>query len=391
MRRTWIDTRGRSTINAVNASLGSSTDYMDEATVFGRLNNIKNAVQLHILLVVNDTGSPDVDKDTALEADLFDAGYNVVVVDHDDIAGNLELEFDFIIVSGSVLASDAADLLPLKYAECPLLVLNAALAASSVFSLGATPGTVASQTQAEVTDNTVEWLLGVALGDVTITASATLETLDTKAANAIEFAQQQGAGTKIVSLYLPGGLDDDGAVPYAPPYSRYFIGVSNFTLAELTFLQATAALGDHLVQESRYTSEIVINIKRTYQEAIPDVEFSKTAIDTTLTADPPSADKDNSIVDLDVKTNLRYVLRSLWVNTTSFGTGAKITYKLWTLLNGAVTMVKEVDVAALGIQNLTDIFGLHEVHGDGIWVTAQTDVGNTGACSGTYCYAKARK
>jgi len=54
-------------------------------------------------------------------------------------------------------------------------------------------------------------------------------------------------------------------------------------------------------------------------------------------------------------------------------------------------MVTSVDVSTLGIQNLMDLFGLPEVHGDGIWITAQTDVGTTGACSGTYRYAEARK
>ncbi len=378
-------------VDDIETVLGVSTDAMNVNTVYSHLNNIKNAVQLRVLIVVNDTSSLDVDKDTALIDGHRAAGYEVIVADHNDIAGSLELSYDFISVAGSVLAADAADLAPLQFAECPVVIFNAEIAASVVFNLGATPGTVVAQTQVEVTDNTVEWLIDFALGDVTITASATLETLDTKATNAIETVQQQGVGTKIISLFLAGGEEDGGAVPYTVPYSRHFIGTPNFTLLNDTFDAAIAVVGDHVVQEARYTGAVDVNVKRTYQESIPDVEFSKSAIDTTLSSNPPSADSANSIVDLDVKTNLRYVLRSLWINTTSFGTGAKITYKLWTLLNAVVTKVVEVDVAVLGIQSLPDLFGLQEVHGDGVWITAQTDVGNTGACSGTYCYAEARK
>ncbi len=133
----------------------------------------------------------------------------------------------------------------------------------------------------------------------------------------------------------------------------------------------------------------VISGVNTYQEQIPDTDFSLAAIDDTLTADPPSADAENSMVDIDAIVGSTFVLRGLWVNVTSFGTGAKLIFKLWTLVNAVVTMVDSVDVAALGIQNLVDIFGLQEVHADGIWITAQTDVGTTGACSGTYRWAKA--
>ena len=126
-----------------------------------------------------------------------------------------------------------------------------------------------------------------------------------------------------------------------------------------------------------------------YQEQIPDTDFTLASVDTTLSADPPSADAPNSVVDIDVVSGKTHVLRSLWVNVTSFGTGTKLIFKLWTLLNTAVTMVDSVDVTATGIQTLMDLFGLPEVHADGIWITVQTDVGTTGACSGTYRYATA--
>jgi hypothetical protein len=134
-----------------------------------------------------------------------------------------------------------------------------------------------------------------------------------------------------------------------------------------------------------------ISAGQAYQEQIPDTDFALAAIDDTLTAPPPSADAENSVVDIDQNAGDTFVLRSLWVNVTSFGTnGTKLTFKLWVPVNGVVTKVDEVDVDALGIQNLMDIFGLQEVHADGIWVTVQTDGDSSdAACSGTYRYAKA--
>ncbi|MBA7679753.1 hypothetical protein ES703_88056 [subsurface metagenome] len=53
-----------------------------------------------------------------------------------------------------------------------------------------------------------------------------------------------------------------------------------------------------------------------------------------------------------------------------------------------------MEVSDLGIQNLMDLFGLQEVHADGIWVTVVTDATDEpgdAACEGSYRYAEARK
>ena len=132
----------------------------------------------------------------------------------------------------------------------------------------------------------------------------------------------------------------------------------------------------------------------TYQEQIPDVDFDLAVIDDDLTAPPPNADAENSVVDIDENAGDTFVLRSLWVKITSFGTtgGTKLTFSLWTLVKGVVTEVDSVDVSDLGIQNLMDLFGLQEVHADGIWITVVTDATDEpgdAACEGTYRWAKA--
>jgi len=131
-----------------------------------------------------------------------------------------------------------------------------------------------------------------------------------------------------------------------------------------------------------------------YQEQIPDVDFDLAVIDDDLTAPPPTADAENSVVDIDENAGNTFVLRSLWVKITSFGTtgGTKLTFSLWTLVKGVVTEVDSVDVDTLGIQNLMDLFGLQEVHADGIWITVVTDATDEpgdAACEGSYRWAKA--
>jgi len=133
----------------------------------------------------------------------------------------------------------------------------------------------------------------------------------------------------------------------------------------------------------------VIGGVNTYQEQIPDTDFNLAAVSLAMATDPPGAPAANSVVDIDQVAGSTFVLRSIWINITSFGTGTLLKFKLWTLVNAVVTKVDEVDVASLGIQNLADIFGLQEVHADGIWITVQCDAGATGACAGTYRYAQA--
>ena len=158
--------------------------------------------------------------------------------------------------------------------------------------------------------------------------------------------------------------------------------------ATLTAIKgATWGAGDTL--EAIVDAIALLSTAGTYLEQIPDTDISLAAIDATLTADPPSADAANKVVDIDVSSGKTYVLRSLLINITSLGAASKLTFKLWTMLGTAVTQVDSVDVSATGIQNLFDLFGVQEVFGDGIWVTVQSDTGSDAALVGTYKYAQA--
>jgi len=375
----------------IDSKIGTPADNADLGTLFARHRKSYLGVHTHALLVVNDAAALDADLDTALRDWLLDIGMVVTVCDPADVAANLEISaFDLIVVSASCVAGDAGNLANLRTAEVPVICHSAAIAVSTVFNMGDTAATKAAQTQIEITDNSAMWLIALALGNLTVTASATIYTIATAGTNVVEFGQEANGTNLLTLLKLPQGEQDDGTPSYAPYFDRYFVGVGDYTNMNTVFKAIMEELLMHCIMEKRF-AEGLVSVKRVYEEQIPDSDFNLAAIDTALGADPPSADAENSVVDIDQKVNKTFVLRSLWVNVTSFGTGANMTFQLWVLLNGSVASVDSVVIDTTGIQNLMDIFGLPEVHADGIWITAIVDVGTTGACSGTYKYAEAKK
>jgi hypothetical protein len=127
-----------------------------------------------------------------------------------------------------------------------------------------------------------------------------------------------------------------------------------------------------------------------FQEVIPASVFSLAAIPTTLVSPPPAPTAANKVVTIDAVADTTFCLRSLFVNVTSFGTGTTLTFSLWAVVNAVLSEIDTSTVSALGYQNLMDLFGLQEVCSSAIYVTVIGNVGNTGACSGTYQYASAK-
>jgi len=203
---------------------------------------------------------------------------------------------------------------------------------------------------------------------------------------------------KVVTDALPnaGALNDLATILADTAELQVSLADGGFT--DLLIDAITTHLTD--IKGGTWSNETLVAIKaaidtiagvNTYQEQIPDTDFALAAIDDTLTADPPTADAENSVVDIDANAGDTFVLRSLWVNVTSLGTaGTKVTFKLWLPINSVVTMVDSVEITATGISNLMDLFAIPEVHGDSIHVTVETDSESADAAvSGTYKYAKA--
>jgi len=375
----------------LSRTIGLGTDAGDLATLFGRHKREYLGTHTHVLVVIGDTTAIDPDLDTALQQWLLDIGCVVTLCDPTDVNGELEPgSFDLVMVSASCDAGDVANLANLRTVGAPVICHSADIAASVVLDLGGTPHTEGAETQIEITDNTVMWLITQALADLTVQASANIYAMNTKTANAVTLAEEAtGTGNHLTAVRLVAGEENEAG--YAAFYDRYFIGVGDYTNMNAVWLAIMEELVMHCIMEKRFTEEAVVQVKGVYQEDIPDTDFALAAIDTVHTVDPPACDAANSVVDIDQKNNRTYVLRSLWVNVTDFGTGTQLTFELWVLINGVVTSVDSIVVNALGIQNLMDLFGLPEVHANGIWVTVITDVGVTGACSGTYNFAEAKK
>ncbi len=369
-------------VATINTNIGTATDDGDAATLFAKAKKIILGVHTHILLVVADASAPDADKDTALK-DLLEAqGYEVVVADPTDIAGNLELAFDFIVVSGSITVDN--NLGNLRDAGCPVICHSAAVAVSNnVFSLGANAGTEADQTDIEIITNTLIWLITTGTGDLAVTASATISHMQTKAANALKIAETSvGSGnTYHTMVRLLQNVEDDSG--YAANFDRYFIGVIDFTLANAVFKALMVVLWEHVLHEVRF-SELVVTPKRVYQEQIPDTDVSDTATTT---------ETECILLEKGPKNNRRFCLRDFRLKVQADPSPDTMTVRLYEYFEGSLTEVDsfDIDTTLWGTyHSLMDMFGVPEVHSDAIKITCQMDA-NSYAVKATYSYAEARK
>lgn len=229
---------------------------------------------------------------------------------------------------------------------------------------------------------TLKNLIGIPIDGDIATDIANVQT-DTTAILALD-------GSTLTAIPVPAGMaleatlgtptDTDIATDIVNVQTVVDLAADKITLDALVTTVGVAGAG---------LTAVTADIGTVFQEVLTPGTFDLSAIPTTVASPPPSATAANSVVDIDVVALTTHVLRSLWVNVTSFGTGATMTFGLWVTLNSAVTQVDEAVVSATGIQNLMDLFGLPQIFADGIWVTAIVDVGSTGACEGTYMYATA--
>lgn len=339
----------------------------------------------HLLLVVHDASSPDANLDTPLKYLLEEFGFEVDVADPADVAGNLELNYTAVVVSASCDAGDAGNLARLRTVDCPVVCHSAAIAVSAVFNLGATAGSEAAQTQIEIVDNTVQWFIDQATGDITLTTAATIYTMATKTTNAHTYAEEAtGTGNDLVMVYLLQGQDDGGTPAYAPSFDRCFFGIADMGKINDTCKTIIEHLYEHLLHEQRWSAEAVVVPKRGYQEDIPDTDVSDTATTT---------ESECILLELGPKHNKRFCLRHLRIKAQADPVGNTMTVKLYEYFDGALTNVDSFDIATGNwgtYHSLMDMFGLPEIHSDAIKVACVMDAG-TLAVKVTYSYAEAKK
>lgn len=351
----------------------------------GLIKKLVTAVHAHVLLVVHDASDLDADLDIPLREMLEEFGYTVDVADPADVAGNLELNYTAITVSASCVAGDATNLANLRIADCPVVCHSAAIAVSAVFYMGTGAGSEVSQTQIEIKDNTPQWFLVHALGDLTVTAAATIYTIATAGANASTYAEEAtGTGSDITFLYLLQGLDDDGAPAYAPGFDRGFCGVADMGKINAAFKTVLEHFYEHLLHEQRFSDEVVVVPKRAYQEQIPDDDVSDTATTT---------ESECILLTKGPKHNRRFCLRNLRIKAQADPAANTMTVKLYEYFEGALVNVDSFDITTSNwdtYHSLMDMFGIPEVHSDAFKVSCVMDAG-TLAVKATYCFSEAKK
>jgi len=401
-------------IAALAAALGNPTADMsavtqsEAASLAAYILNFRAHSRIHnqgrICLIVPDLADLAADlENTAIRAELDKIG-TVSLLDQTGVdAGEEDWNVYNLVVVGSNAhaAFVMANLDDLIVLDKPILVCNADVAEHLLMGTEAAQSTSDVNEFCETIDNRVMQLVFGAIGEQVLFDSAQVsDRLDMSDADLTEdilMVDTTGDGPALVVVgWLPKmdlegepyDLNDGSPIPCGRVFAGCFVHADHLTALGQELLEVLAR---NLAQAHVDTTEV--SLKRSYQEDIPDTDFALAAIDNALGANPPNADAENSIVDIDQRSGRAYVLRSLWVNVTSFGTaGTQLTFQLWVPLNGVVTSVDSVVVNALGIQNLVDIFGLQEVHADGIWITVITDSGAAdAACSGTYRYAEAKR
>lgn len=364
--------------------LGAPTDGGEADTLFGRHKKLVTAVHAHLVLVVHDASSLDANLDTPLKELLEEFGFEVLVADPADVAGNLELDFDGVVVSASCVVGDVANLANLRTVLCPVICHSAAIAVSTVFNLGTTAGTAAAQTQVEIIDNTIQWFLEQALGDLTVTSAATIYTIGTKTANAVTLAEEATAtGNDITCLLLRQGSDDGGVEAYAPDFDRVFFGIGDAGKANDTLKDIYFALFEHMLHEKRYSPEVLVTPKRVYQEDIRDTDVSDTATTT---------ESQCILLELGPRVNRRFCLRHLRLKAQADPAPNTMTVKLYEYFHGALTNVDSFDIDTTNwgtYHSLMDAWGLPEIHSDAIKIACVMD-GGTLDVKATYAYAEAR-
>jgi len=403
-------------IAALLAALGNPTGDMrdvtqsEAASLAAYITRFKEHFRAHdqtrICLIVPDLADFANDlQNTAIKAQLDLIG-SVSLLDQLGVdEGEEDWEvYDLVVVGSNAhdafLNANLDDLI--KY-HGPVMVCNSAVAQYLLMGTAAGPSTSDDTEYCETIHNRVMQLVFTSLGQkVLFDSPQESDRLDMSAAALTAQVLMvdttgEGPGLTVVG-WLPAEsadgetyeLNDGSSLPSGRLFAGCFVHADRLTDLGKLLLRRIAR---NLTQA--HLHPLTVQVKRVYQEDIPETDFSLALIDDDLTDPPPGADTENSIVDIDLKNGRTYVLRSLWVDVTSFGTGGtKLTFKLWVMVNTVVTEVDSVDVAVLGIQNLMDLFGLPEVHADGIWLTVQTDSDESpgdAACEGTFRYAEAKK
>jgi len=174
-------------------------------------------------------------------------------------------------------------------------------------------------------------------------------------------------------------LNDGSTIPSGRLFAGCFVNADKLTDLGKSLLRRLAR---NLTQG--HLHPLTVNVKKAYQEDIPDTDVSDTATTT---------ESECILLDIGPQQSRRFCLRHLRIKAQADPATNTMTVKLYEYFQGALVNVDTFDIDTTNwgtYQSLMDMFGLQEIHSDAIRVACVMDNG-TLEVKATYCYAEAKK
>ena len=390
----------------IAAALGNSTADMsavtqsEAASLAAYEKNFRSHSRIHnqarICLVVPSLANLALDlPNTAIKAELDKIG-TVSVLDQTGVDDGQE---DWDVYNLIVVGSDAGgytftttNLDDLILFHGPLMVCCSAVAEHLLMGTDTTQSASTVNEWCKTIHNRVMFLVFGSTGDKALFSEATVSDRLNMSAEALTeqllmTSLTGDVNTTAVVGWLPAEspdaetyeLNDGSTMPSGRLFAGCFVHADKLTDLGKLLLRRLAR---NLAQA--HLHPLLVNVKRAYQEDIPDTDFSDTATVTETDCIP---------LELGPQTSRRFCLRHLRIKAQVDPAANTMTVRLYEYFEGGLVEVDSFDIDTgnwLTYHSLMDMFGIPEVHSDAIKITCQMDAG-TLAVKATYSYAEAKK
>ncbi|MBA7582467.1 hypothetical protein ES708_24395 [subsurface metagenome] len=396
-------------VAAIAAALGnvgadmSVITQSEAASVAAYLKNFRSHSRIHnqarICLIVPDladlvlAGDP---QNTAIKAELDKIG-TVSLLDQTGVdAGEEDWDVYNLVVVGSNVHATAfvmANLDDLIAYHGAIMVCNSAVAAHLLMGVAAAQTAADTNVCCETIDNRVMQLVFESLGNKVLFDPAQVSDRLNMAAGSLTehvlMVDTVGDGNTLVVVgWLPGEsadaesyeLSDGSSIPSGRLFCGCFLHADHLTDTGKLLLRRIAR---NLTQA--HVHPLTVNVKRSYQEDIPDTDVTDTA---TIT------EAECILLELGPKNGRRYCLRNLRLKAQADPTPNTMTVRLYEYFHDALVEMASFDIDTTNwgtYYSLMDMFDIPDVHSDAIKVTCEMDAGAGIAVKATYSYAEAKK
>ncbi|MBA7553492.1 hypothetical protein ES705_46084 [subsurface metagenome] len=305
--------------------------------------------QTRICLVVPDladlAGDP---QNTAIKAELDKIG-TVSLLDQTGVDDGQEDwdAYDLVVVGSNVHATafDMDNLDDLIAYHGPIMVCNTAVAAHLLMGVAAAQPAADTNVCCETIDNRVMQLVFGSLGNKVLFDPAQVsDRLNMSAASLTEHVLMVDTvgddNTLVVVGWLPGEsadaesyeLSDGSSIPSGRLFAGCFLHADHLTDLGKLLLRRIAR---NLTQA--HVHPLTVQVKRAYQEQIPDTDVPETA---TVT------EADCILLELGPQTSRRFCLRNLRIKAQADPVANTMTVRLYECLEGSLVEVDSFEILA---------------------------------------------